>query len=1218
MASVAQSGAKLQSIALGPLQHADLSRMAADALGTEAAQTHPLVDILLAKTGGNPFFVIHFLKTLHQDGLIFFDARESRFKCRLDAIEGAAMTDNVVDLMSRKINRLAEPARRTLTLAACIGNRFDLATLATVSERSSEAAWEALAPAVAEGLIVPEGDDVFAFLHDRVQQAAYAQIPAAQKPQAHLTIGRLLAKKPPGEREHVFDIASHLNIGRALLTDAGEQVALARLNLAAGQKAKQSTAYQTALGYFSAGSNICGEANWDSDYELVFKLHLCAAECEYLCGELDEAEAHLDTLLARGRTKLDLAEVYKLKVLKYESSSRYLDAIRIGREALNLFGLSFPEVEADMQAALEVELSNIHALLAGRAIASLVDLPVMQDPEKRMLMKLLSYLPTSCYLSANKYLTLLNTSAMVKLSLHHGNVEESAYGYVLHAMNVGPIRGDYESAYEFGMLAIRLADRFNDPGPRARVRMNFAWNVSLWRQPIAASLPVSRETFQLANESGLFVEAAYTLFNDCYFTLLSAPELDSLKRHCAPNVEYIKRNKMQHFAVGAPQVILQWGLALQGLTERPTSLTDANFSEVHFQRDYRDESLFEMFYFVAKLALLYTFGEYRAARVVALEAERVIKDYTGTIWDELTVFYHALVLAALYDELTAQERLAAAERLQTFAARLQKWADNAPRNYRHQYLMVCAEIAKHRGEDGQAIALYEQAVATPADCPRETALANELFARFWLRRGNRKIAASYFRDSREHYAAWGAHAKERDLVRRHGDLIGGRTNSVEAREPNTLDAATIVKAAHAITEKIDLDDFMQQMLRIAIENAGAHKGLLIEEREDGLHVAAQGRVGAEQFEPPQALTIGEAPFSSAIVNYVARTKTNVVLADAAGDERFLADPYIAGVRPKSILCMPIVHQGELSAILYLENNLTCGVFTSQRIHVIQVLSAQAAISLKNARLFDGMRQEIARRLQAEAGLRSALTEVETLKNELEAENIYLRRDLIANVSHDLRTPLASLRGYVDTLLIKDDSLNFDKRRSYLEIVAKQSERLSHLVEQLFELAKLDFKGFEIDREPLKLDELGGDVLQKFELGAEQQEIALRFEAPDDVPFVHADIGLIERALENLIDNALKHSRAGGAVTLAIGCEQNQVRTKVTDSGDGIPEKDLPHIFDRFYRGDKSRGTAGAGLGLAITKRIVELHGSRISVASSAESGTCFSFALEVANPLAVR
>jgi PAS domain S-box-containing protein len=256
-------------------------------------------------------------------------------------------------------------------------------------------------------------------------------------------------------------------------------------------------------------------------------------------------------------------------------------------------------------------------------------------------------------------------------------------------------------------------------------------------------------------------------------------------------------------------------------------------------------------------------------------------------------------------------------------------------------------------------------------------------------------------------------------------------------------------------------------------------------------------------------------------------------------------------------------------------------------------------------------RDMTERKQAEEALRQANAEIESLNEQLEAENVYLRRDLIANVSHDLRTPLAALHGYLETLLMKGESLPPEKRRSYLETAARQSEHMGTLISELFELVKLDFKGFEIHPEPVQLGELAQDVLQKFHLAAEKKGIALEADIAAGLPSVQADIGLIERALDNLIDNALRHTPSGGVVSLAVTASDGRVEIRVADTGRGIPAAEIPHIFERFYRVDKSRttGTGGAGLGLAIVKRIIDLHGVRMEVTSAPNEGAAFSFAL---------
>ncbi len=1010
LAEIRETGDAVREIALTPLRLPHLTELVGEALRCSAPEAEPLARLVLGKTDGNPFFVTQFLRSLPGEGLLAFDHHALRWVFDLDRIRQAGITENVIALMTRKLERLSPRARQATTLAACIGNSFSLSTLAIVREKAlSEAAAE-LWEAIEAGLIFPVSDGYeqlsgapeevlkgadpsFRFLHDRVQQAAYALISDDQKRPVHLRVGRLLLGKS-GERlpdERIFEIANHLNLGQGLLSDEGERMRLARLNLKAGRKAKASAAFQAALGYFEAGRRLLSERQWDSDYELTFELHLESAEGLFLCGRCDEAERELEHLSGRARTRLDQARVSLLKITQCESLSRYFDAIRIGHEALALFGLAFPALPGEREAALDAELAAIRELLAGRPIHALLDLPQMEDPESRMVMKLLTCLHTSCYLSADKVLTLLNTAAMVRLSLARGNVEESAYAYVLHAMHLGSIRGDHASAYEFGRLALNLSERFGDPGLRARVQMNFAWNVSLWRRPMSESLPVTREAFRLGNESGLFVEAAYALFNECWFTLLTGRELSATDRTTAAMLEYLHRIKMGRFAA-APQAIRQWARCLAGATEHALSFTDEAFDEEAFVKTYRGDGFFDMFYFVAKLAVLYTFDEHRMAADAAREAERLVREYAGTIWDELTVYYSALTLAALTSSGGTLDPDAAAK-LNDFAARMAVWADNSPANFRAQHLILLSEIARTEGSDAKTIELYQAAIeaAAGSPCPREAALANEAYARFWLSRGQGKLAAVFLAEARNAYADWGAAAKVKHLERRYPDLLRARA----AREPHaaTLDFATAMKAAHAIAGEIELEKLLKKLIRITIENAGAERGLLLEEDGERLVVAAEGSAREDAAVLPNTPVESRRDLPLGLVRLVARTGESVLVGDAEKDPQWSADPYVTAARPRSILCVPIVSQGKRKGLLYLENNLAAHAFTSERIELMQILAAQAAISLENAELYEETRQEVGRRRQAEEKLREALSSLEELKNRLQAENVYLQEEI---------------------------------------------------------------------------------------------------------------------------------------------------------------------------------------------------------------------------------
>jgi PAS domain S-box-containing protein len=993
-------------IAVLPLPLEELNCLIADAMNCEPGDVESLARLVQQKTDGNPLFVIQFLKSLHQDQLVRFDHASGGWRFDVERIEQTSMTDNVVTLMAGRIQRLPQAAREALMLAACVGNEFALRTLALVRQALVRETAQDLWPALHAGLILPLGrhqeplqEDVaraetpeehYRFLHDRVQQAAYALIPDERKRELHLQVGRLMWQhlSLSDREDKLFDIVNHLCYGSELIEAADERLRIAEMACAAGRKAKTSAAFPAALAYFTAARALLPAAPWSHDYAIAFPLHLELAECQYLCGQFGEAQDSFGLLLQQAHSRLDRASVHDLQVLQYESLSRYEEAIDTGREGLALFGVIFPDTPDQRREALAREVTAIETLIGERNIEALIDLPPMRAPEQRSVLKLLANLHTPCYLSGDKTLTLLNTATMVRLCLEHGNMEESAYAYVLYAaMYLGPVRDDFEAAYAFGKLAIRVNERFEHRALRARVLMMFAWAISLWRMPLQESIPITREAFRLGNETGLFVDAAYALFNEIWFALLSGADLDKFCATYPAKVDYMNRVKMHHFA-GGQQVILQWGRALNGLTVGPTTFTDDSFDEGRYLQTYRGHSLFEMFYFVAKLAVLYTFGDYPAACAAACEARRVIRDFPGTIWDELTVFYHALSLTACYRSLPEAERKAADATLENCALRLQHWAENSPHLFRAQHLIVSAELARIHDDVTGALRLYESAIefAAGQECPREAGLASELYARFWEDRAQDRIASVFIAQARQHYRQWGAWAKVRQLEQRDarghsqpfedqpryavGAHFPDASSPSASGQSSVLDIAAVLKAAQAISREIVLEKLLQSLMKTVLESAGAARGALVLEKNGQWVIEAEGAANEDGARVLQSIPVESSDrLSGGIVNYVRRTCQAVVIDDAEHDERFARDPYVVSRRAKSILCVPILNQGKLTAILFLENDLTAGAFTPKRLEVIQILSSTIAVSIENARLYVEMEQEVAERKRAEQQVR---------------------------------------------------------------------------------------------------------------------------------------------------------------------------------------------------------------------------------------------------------
>lgn len=819
-------------------------------------------------------------------------------------------------------------------------------------------------------------------------------MPESSRRSLHLTVGRLLFDDSSGDGgvadDKLFEVVSHLNLGRVLITEPSERLSLARLNLGAGRRAKSSTAYQAALGYLQAGIELLSEEAWESEYEPAFELHREAAEAEYLCGRFEDAEQRFALLLAHAREALDKAQVYDLRLLQYESLSRYAEAAQIGLEGLLLFGLTFPEDEEGRRAVLEAEVAAIEELLAGRPIGSLVDLPVLDDPEIRMVLRLLTDVWASSYISGDDLLPALASARIVSLSIHHGNTEDSAYGYVTHAINVGSLFGQYAAAYDWGRLALSLNDRFGDQKRRAKIHQQFNAHVTLWRRPLATCIPHAREACRSGLQTGDFAYAGYGAFTESWAAFLVGRDLERFVRDFTPTLALLRRIRTTGLA-DAHGVMLGWALALQGLTENPLSLSHEGFDETAFAAAYADNPFFLTVFHVAKLHLAVNFGDRGAALAAARSARALGPWGRGTIWPVLLELWGALAIGLAPtsrdgDEPAARETLLAAKESVAVLAR------SCPENFRCWALLLEAEGERLAGRPEAAWALYEDAIrfARDTDSLQNEALANELCGRLWHEHGREKVAAVYLGEARRSHLEWGALAKVRQLDEQHPGL------ALVSRETggSSLDVGSVTKAAQVLAGEIVLEELLRKLMQIVLENAGAQRGFFLQEKEGALFIEAEGHVGDETTRvlssQPLESSVG---LCRAVVQYVRKTGARLVIGDAATDERFSSDPYVLDAKPKSILCVPVAHQAAIDGILYLENNLTTEAFTSDRVLVLDVLASQAAISLANARLYREKSEEVERRKLAEEDLRGALAEVETLKNRLQAENVYLQEEI---------------------------------------------------------------------------------------------------------------------------------------------------------------------------------------------------------------------------------
>ncbi|WP_284273913.1 trifunctional serine/threonine-protein kinase/ATP-binding protein/sensor histidine kinase [Bradyrhizobium iriomotense] len=962
--AIRKAGATIQEIVLAPLGREDVGRLIGDSLRSKPEWSISLAQLVHEKTAGNPFFAIQFVSALAEEGLLTFDHAKAQWCWDLNRIHAEGYTDNVVDLMVTKLNRLPAETQMALQLLACLGNSAEFALLMMVYEDSQEEMHRKLWEAVRTGLIL-RSEDSYKFLHDRVQEAAYSLIPEELRAEAHLRIGRLLAAHtPPEQREEaIFDLVNQLNRGADLITSQEEREQLADLNLIAGKRAKASTAYASALKYLVAGAALLVDGSCERRHDLIFPLELQRGECEFLTGQLAAAEERLSILSSRAANPVELATVTCLRVDLYTALDQSDRAVAVCLDYLRHLGVECSLRPTEEEAEREYE--RIWSQLGSRKIEELVELPLMSDPASLATLDVLTKaMPPALFTDAN--LHSLITCMAVNLSLERGNSDGACVAYVYLAMIAGPRFGNYTAGSQFGRLGYDLVEKRGLKRFQARTFMVFGDNVTPWTRHVAARRDLVRRAFDAANEIGDLTYAAYSCNHLITNLLAAGDQLVEVQREAENGLEFAHKTR---FGLVIGQVTAQLGLirTLRGLTSKFGSFDDEGFDELRFERHLANSPALaevECWYSIRKLQARFFAGEYASAVDASSRAQRVLWTSPSQFETAEFHFYGALSHAASWDSAFPDQRQQHFDALAAHHKQLEVWAEICPENFENRAALVGAEIARVQGRELDAERLYEQAIhsARANGFVHNEALANELAARFYAARGFERIAHTYLRDARYCYLCWGADGKVRQLEQLYPHLREerppGPTSTILAPVEH-LDLATVIKVSQAVSGEIVLETLIDTLMRTAIEHSGAERGLLILAAGDEQRIEAEAKTNRDTvIVRRREAVIGAVPNS--IVRYVVRTKESVTLDDASAQNPFSADAYVRQHHARSVLCLPLLKQAKLIGVLYLENNLTPHVFTRTRIAVLKLLAAQAAISLENTRLYTDLEEREAR------------------------------------------------------------------------------------------------------------------------------------------------------------------------------------------------------------------------------------------------------------------
>ncbi|MFN6468359.1 MAG: AAA family ATPase [Nostoc sp. SerVER01] len=1002
---IKKAGTAVNQIELKPLEINHINQLIANTINCSESESKPLAELLTAKTQGNPFFLTQLLQSLYQEKLLLFDKNAGCWQWSLKQIQTIQITDNVIDLMSKKIEKLDSQTQKVIRLAACIGNQFNLDFLSIVNNKSQALTSQELQPALQEGLIVPLNNNYkipllwsqdetstdtseisavfipkypelipYKFLHDRVQQAAYSLIPEADKKKVHLQIGYFLLENFTEYqiKENIFKIVNQLNEGAELITKQLQRNKIAKLNLEAGKKAKASTAYEASLRYLETGLKLLGKNSWKSHYRLTLEIYTETIEAFYLNVKYEQAEELSVIVLQQAKTILDKVRVYQTKILLHNAKLQEEIAIDIAVKALAELGINIAQHPNEIFNKIIEEQEFLKSFLKGTSVQALLNLPQMTDPYKLAAMSILQQIMASTIVT-NFLLYLEAVLIQVNLCIQYGNSPHapcpySLYGtFICKGMKGLNIDRNIQLGYEFGQLSINLVEKFNLVKLKALVMHDYYGFIWHWNHLIRDSIAQENllDAFQTGIDIGDYEYAFFASVSYCLIRFFGGYPLEEVENNFTNFIQLMEKVMQEHstfYAKKCRQMIINLinnSLDIDKTVEQSHDLINLN------------TWLLFINYFT-NLINFYIFKDFKQASQNGIQAGDYVENISSHITLPHYIFYSSLALLAAYKNSSKKEQISAIRQVKINQNNLKKWVKDCPENFQHKYALVEAEKARSLGQNWQAEELYEQAIqgAKKYQFIHEEALAYERAGEFYLASGREEIGQFYLKNAHYCYVQWGAVAKLKSLEAEYPQLLVNlnsptgnnkisSTISTSNNDSKKLDLITVVKASQTIAGEIALDKLLTKLMKICIENAGAQKGFLILEKAGNWVIEAEGAMDDDNVTVLQSIaidtldTVRHLPLlCTAIINYVAHSQENVVLNDAEHEGQFIGDPYVTVLQPKSILCIPLLHQGKLSGILYLENNLITHAFTQERIEILKILSAQAAISIENSRLYE--------------------------------------------------------------------------------------------------------------------------------------------------------------------------------------------------------------------------------------------------------------------------
>ncbi len=639
-----------------------------------------------------------------------------------------------------------------------------------------------------------------------------------------------------------------------------------------------------------------------------------------------------------------------------------------------------------------------------------------------MIVELLINMTAASYFTDTS-LAAINALLISSISLEYGNTHGSAWGYI----NVGTIYTAFskmDEAYRFGELSLRLNEKYKVTDQRCKVLSMFGFYISHWKKHISESRSILEESYKVGIETGDVIYASYSQFHDSLIGFQAGDNLKELD-------EKIQNRLIEFTHIKFYDGILELKSIryaihkLQGIKNE--------FDSDEFLKSLKSSEM-PLVYHIFLIMSLYTKvvveGDFEGAYSVSEQCITLSSVSGGMLHLVEQLFLQSITIIELIRRGERKDYEQRQKKLTSNRKQMNIWAENCPENFRHKYLLIEAECSDLEDKEIQAIQYFEEAKesALENNFMNYAAFISELAAKFHNRRGRKSYSRFLFGEAKGYWEAIGATGKVSELIKYtyNKSKVSNSLSDTSSTVSATLDLQVIIKSTQAISSEIQLGNILERMITIVIENAGAQRGVLLLERDGNFYVEADGKAG-DNIEILKSISVEEGNLPTNILNYVVRTTQSLVIPDGLKDNRFNKDTYITINKIRSILCMPIFKQGKINGILYLENNLITNAFTTDRLELLRMLSAQASISIENAKLYNNLEQKVEERTKElqvalevvhdqKIQVESTLEELKVTQDQLvEAEKFAALGQLVAGVAHEINNPIGAVQASAERI-----------------------------------------------------------------------------------------------------------------------------------------------------------------------------------------------------------